>query len=377
MKSPFPIPFAVAGLVVTLVSAASSPLLAMDAVQPNARLGRGVNLHGRDALWQNPARSQFKETHFKLIREAGFQHVRINLHPLRDGKPDANCRLREEFFQTMDWAVDQASANQLLVILDVHDDLAVSPDPAGKRKEFLDAWTAIAEHRKNRPDTVLFEILNEPAPKFTHESWQVPVIFRVSEGVRPNGLLSLYGEYIFGTPNVRFINADGSVAATQPSVQTDPGGHFCRVVFPAIAPGSYQLAVQNDEGWSTQTVYVNRADPRWISEERAYPGLTLKLIGRNLDAWEYNGPRNTQVRLVPVNGGNPAVITPDAVNPYCVDFAVPAGLARGVITWKPAPTPPSTAGTGCASTITVNCRLRSAIQSSKWNALPRMRPRWL
>jgi endoglucanase len=71
----------------------------------------------------------------------------------------------------MDWAIDQALANQLLVILDFHDDLAISPDPAGKRKEFLDCWTAIAEHSKARPDTVLFEILNEPASKFTRASW--------------------------------------------------------------------------------------------------------------------------------------------------------------------------------------------------------------
>jgi endoglucanase len=71
----------------------------------------------------------------------------------------------------MDWAVDQALTNGLLVILDYHDDLAISPDPAGKKKEFLDSWTAIAEHSQGRPDTVLFEILNEPASKFTHESW--------------------------------------------------------------------------------------------------------------------------------------------------------------------------------------------------------------
>ncbi len=172
MNPRFLISLTLATLVVAFVSAASTPLLAMDAFQQNARLGRGVNIIGWDALWQNRARGQFKEAHFKMIREAGFQHVRINLHPLRDGKPDANGKLREEFFQTMDWAVDQALTNQLLVILDFHDDLAISPDPAGKRKEFLDAWTAIAEHSKNRPDTVLFEILNEPAPKFTHESWQ-------------------------------------------------------------------------------------------------------------------------------------------------------------------------------------------------------------
>jgi len=171
MKNRFLISTTIAVLGLALMSAATSPLLAVDAFQQNARLGRGVNILGWDALWQDPARSQFKAVHFKLIHEAGFQHVRINLHPLRDGKPDASGKLRDEFFKTMDWAVDQALANGLTVILDFHDDLAISPDPEGKRKEFLDSWTAIAEHSKNRPDTVLFEILNEPAAKFTHESW--------------------------------------------------------------------------------------------------------------------------------------------------------------------------------------------------------------
>jgi hypothetical protein len=74
---------------------------------------------------------------------------------------------------------------------------------------------------------------------------------------------------------------------------------------------------------------VNRADPRWISEERAYPGLKLKLLGRNLDAAEYNGARHTQLRLVPVDNGVPVAIAPAAVSPSCVAFSVPAGLETG------------------------------------------------
>ncbi len=158
---------------------------------------------------------------------------------------------------------------------------------------------------------------------------QVPVVFKVSEGVRPDAVLSLHGEYLTGVRSVRFLKADGSVAATQAAVQTDRDGHFCRVIFPSIAPGAYQLAVRNGDGWSTQAICVNRAEPRWISEERAYPGMALKLIGRNLDAAEYGGRRRTQVRLVPVEGGVPVVLEPDAVNPYCVDFSVPAGVAAG------------------------------------------------
>jgi endoglucanase len=130
-----------------------------------------VNIIGWDALWQERARGNFKDVHFKLIREAGFNHVRVNLHPLRDGKPDANGKLRDEFFQTVDWAIDQALSNKLMVILDYHDDLAISPDPEGKKKDFMASWTAIAERYQDRPSEVLFEILNEPAAKFTHESW--------------------------------------------------------------------------------------------------------------------------------------------------------------------------------------------------------------
>jgi endoglucanase len=160
-----------AAIVGGILFAAALPSMALDVFQQNARLGRGVNILGWDAIWREPARSKFKDAHFKSIREAGFNHVRINLHPLRDGKPDADGKLRAEFFKTMDWAVDQALANGLLAILDYHDDLAISPDPEGKKKDFLASWSAIAEHCKDRPDTVLFEILNEPAAKFTHESW--------------------------------------------------------------------------------------------------------------------------------------------------------------------------------------------------------------
>jgi len=142
-----------------------------DAFQQIQRLGRGVNIIGWDRLWQDRARGNFKDLHFQRIREAGFNHVRINLHPLRDGKPDAQGKLRQQFWDTLDWAIDGALTNHLLAILDYHDDLAISPDPEGQKKDFLASWAAIAEHCKDRPSEVLFEILNEPAPKFTHASW--------------------------------------------------------------------------------------------------------------------------------------------------------------------------------------------------------------
>jgi endoglucanase len=148
---------------------ASGPAAAVFAL--NRRLGRGINIIGWDPLWQDFSRARFADEHFRLISEAGFNHVRVNLHPLRDGKPDASGKMEPAFFKTLDWCIDRALANKLLVVLDYHDDLAVSPDPSGKRESFLATWSAIAEHCKDRPADVLFEVLNEPAPKFTYEIW--------------------------------------------------------------------------------------------------------------------------------------------------------------------------------------------------------------
>ena len=161
------------------------------------------------------------------------------------------------------------------------------------------------------------------------------VVFRVSEGIRPGETFSLYGEYLDGSCEVRFLAPDGSVLATQPAVQTDSDGRFLRAIFPDIDPGVYRLSVHNSAGWSEQGIYINNADPRWLSDDRAYPGMKLKLIGRNLDAAEFGGKTeyDEKTSTAIVFWGerrNVYNIEPDAVNPYCVDFTIPDDMVPGV-----------------------------------------------
>ena len=63
-----------------------------DAAAQNKRLGRGVNVLGYDPLWKDRQKARFQEKYFRLIKEAGFNHVRVNLHPFRDAKlgPDTS-----------------------------------------------------------------------------------------------------------------------------------------------------------------------------------------------------------------------------------------------------------------------------------------------
>jgi endoglucanase len=154
-----------------LHAAEKSPPQAVDAFQQNKRLGRGVNVIGYDPLWRSRDRARFQNEHFKLIRDAGFSNVRINLHPFQYGRADASHKISPAWFETLDWAVQQARANKLMVILDFHEFTAMGRDPERNRERFLALWRQIAEHFKDAPSEVLFEILNEPNGNLTPELW--------------------------------------------------------------------------------------------------------------------------------------------------------------------------------------------------------------
>jgi hypothetical protein len=167
-----------------------------------------------------------------------------------------------------------------------------------------------------------------PEPRTAPE----PVIFRVSESIAPGATLARYGEGLNAVRAVSILRRGGSIAATASPIQVDRQGHFCRFVFPPVAPGVYALRAQTTDGQSTRVGWVNTADPRWLSEERAYPGLKMKLMGRNLHAAASGGPTRTRLRLIPTRGGKPAALgakTIGRVSPYCIDFRLPAALPLG------------------------------------------------
>ena len=143
----------------------------VDPFEQVKRLGRGVNVLGYDPLWKDFSQARFKEQHFKLIHEAGFQSVRINLHALQRLKEGNGYRLDDQWLRTLDWAVKNALAYQLLVILDLHNYEDVAKNPSRFKPRFLAYWKQIAAHFQDAPNTVVFELLNEPNGKLTPELW--------------------------------------------------------------------------------------------------------------------------------------------------------------------------------------------------------------
>jgi endoglucanase len=134
-----------------------APLSAADQV---AHMKRGVNIVGYDPLWQDPAKGRFKPRHFKIIKDGGFDTVRINLYGFR--QMDEQLVLNPRWYQTLDGLVGEAVKQGLNVVLDEHDYERCPDDTARCRKLVLAFWSQVAEHYKDAPGNVMFEILNEP-----------------------------------------------------------------------------------------------------------------------------------------------------------------------------------------------------------------------
>ena len=142
-----------------------------DAFAQNQRLGRGVNVLGYDPIWKDRQQGRFQEKYFRMLKDAGFNHIRINLHPFRDNKLGADNKPSAAWFETLDWSLRHALESRLVVILDFHEFQAMGQDPVGNKPRMMAIWRQIAEHCKDAPADVIFEILNEPNKKLTADLW--------------------------------------------------------------------------------------------------------------------------------------------------------------------------------------------------------------
>ena len=117
-----------------------------------------------------------QEEYFDLIKEAGFDFVRLPVnwkaHTTRTGYDDGDrgYTIEPAFFARVDEIVDRALKHDLAIIIDFHDYEELMAEPNGEQFWYL--WSQIAEHYKDYPPQVLFELLNE-----TIKICIIPVVF--------------------------------------------------------------------------------------------------------------------------------------------------------------------------------------------------------
>ena len=135
-------------------------------------LARGVNMGNMlDAPNEGDWGSYVQEEYFDLIRQAGFDFIRLPVSWNSHAEAAAPYTIDPEFFFRVDQVLEWAMDRKLTVILDFHNYDEMMSDPWGNKARFLGIWKQISERYKDYPANLLFELLNEPNTTLDASLW--------------------------------------------------------------------------------------------------------------------------------------------------------------------------------------------------------------
>lgn len=145
---------------------------------------RGINLGNaleapKGASWG----VVLKEAHFDMAKAAGLDHVRLPAKFSGHAAAEAPYTIDAAFFEQVDWAIEQAKARGLSIIVDLHHYDEIMKEPDAHAERFVGLWSQIAARYKDQPPSVAFELLNEPNSGLVAERWN-PLAKRALEVVR-------------------------------------------------------------------------------------------------------------------------------------------------------------------------------------------------
>jgi aryl-phospho-beta-D-glucosidase BglC (GH1 family) len=146
------------------------------AFEINSKLGRGVNYGNMfeapsEAGWGNP----WKPKYAGMIADLGFNHVRIPVRWEPDDRSMATApyTINPTFLDRIKQVVDSVINNGIFAIINMHHHDVLYEDPDGQKERFIAQWEQISEFFKDYPDSLLFEILNEPHGNLVPEKWNI------------------------------------------------------------------------------------------------------------------------------------------------------------------------------------------------------------
>lgn len=152
----------------------------------NKILGRGINLgnsfdaqcgtvpvepaSGWDGCWNNA----IQPTDIATVKAAGFQSIRLPIRWAEKAPDEAPFTINPSVTARVKAVVDQAIANGLAVIINIHhynelyDESKTRTDFELQKEKFVALWTQIADQFKEYPnDKLVFELLNEGRGRVT------------------------------------------------------------------------------------------------------------------------------------------------------------------------------------------------------------------
>lgn len=146
-----------------------------------SRMRRGINMgNALEAPREGDWGIYIKDEYFRIIREAGFDTLRIPIRWSAHAENSPPYRIDEDFFDRVDWVVNKSLEQGLITIINIHHYEEIMRDPVSHGDRFIALWRQISEHYKDYPEALYFELLNEPHGNLTDGKWNE----LVAEGVK-------------------------------------------------------------------------------------------------------------------------------------------------------------------------------------------------
>jgi endoglucanase len=144
--------------------------------ETNERLGRGINYGNMfeapdEGAWGNPWKPEYPG----IISSLGFGHVRMPINWTSSNRTSENApyTIDPDFLNRIKEVVDATLNEKLYVVINMHHHEALFADPEGQKDRFLAQWRQIGEFFRDYPDSLVFEILNEPHNNLDADTWNV------------------------------------------------------------------------------------------------------------------------------------------------------------------------------------------------------------
>ena len=117
------------------------------------------------------------------MKREGFDHVRVPIGWHHYAGPAPDFTLSPAIFARADFVVTNALASKLAVLINIHHFNELDQDPAAATEEFVKIWEQVAAHYQNFPDTLAFELDNEPHDRATTAAMN-PIYARAIAAIR-------------------------------------------------------------------------------------------------------------------------------------------------------------------------------------------------
>lgn len=132
-----------------------------------SKMERGINLGNTleppdEAGWNNPA---VEEYYFDDYAAAGFKTVRIPVSWYGHTNESEPYSIDLDWMNRVEEIVDWGLSRKLIIVLNAHHEEWLKEQPSKSNLERFDSiWSQIAYRFKDKSDSLIFEILNEPYP---------------------------------------------------------------------------------------------------------------------------------------------------------------------------------------------------------------------